>query len=541
MKKFLIFLFCSLSLSLFSEYAQNFTLDIPPQEWGALGKPKNMQGDLLVLNDGTQIWGQLKELPDIQYPFTSIPFEIREVAGIAFVKGANGTIKMQYVTRNGQNFIGTGPQQLSFHKQYTTKEKKFFFFTRTKTAYNPGVIETQDINFIILKYRGKVPPILGENYLSMTLWNGDRFPFKADTFTIHLRQGAREFSIQTKDIQDVWITGGIEGYLKGVGLEQKLDFSYITDTQYQVLLGKNNQKITLPWKDIKRIRGDMGRFTLVTPYYFSMFKDPYDDDDMVYVPAGQFILGTNIRADQTVASVPKLQGNGSVSPFTTAQYLINPNQAPTAESPSLLVHTPAFWIDKYEVTNAQYQNFIEATGHQAPYGWHNRKFPMGKGEYPVVNVSYTDAQAYAKWAGKRLPSEVEWERAAKGISGFPYPYGPHFSSQLANTNQKNTTPVGSFEKRLQAVFLNPKNFHMAIQDMSGNVAEWTSTSYNSAWYAQLKKERNFNNPQNLRESSLKVIRGGSYMSSFETATTTYRSYMDREEANPYTGFRCVKD
>ena len=82
---------------------------------------------------------------------------------------------------------------------------------------------------------------------------------------------------------------------------------------------------------------------------------------------------------------------------------------------------------------------------------------------------------------------------------------------------------------------------MAIQDMSGNVAEWTSTSYNSAWYAQLKKERNFNNPQNLRESSLKVIRGGSYMSSFETATTTYRSYMDREEANPYTGFRCVKD
>ena len=535
MKKIVFLLLCLQTLH-FSTYAQEFTLEIPSKEWGSIGAPETLENDLIVLKDGTQIEGLLTQLPPIVYPFAKIDFTTDEVSGIAFIKGgATSSIQMQYVTRNGQNYISSGPEKLTF---YLNNEKEKASILGDVYNEREHKIQTQAINFILLKKRSDIPFLISKNYLSMTLWNGDRFPFQIDTYRINLRQGEKHFSILTKNILDVWVTGGIEGYLKGIGIEQPLNYSFIEEKEFSFLLAKNNQKITIPWKEIKRIRNDMGRFILVTPYKFSAFKDPLDHNNMVYIPPGKFILGTNLLSNQNVNKEPTFFDKSVVTPYTSVQYIINQNYIPTINSPSVMVKVSGFWMEKYEVTNKQYQVFIESTGYHPPPSWTNNQPPKGKDNYPVVYVSYNDAKAYAKWAGKRLPTEVEWERAAKGITGYPYPYGPHYNSQFANTNSKHSKSVGFYEQRVFSNVYKPEYFQMRVQDMSGNVAEWTSTTYDPNWYERIKREKDLYNPQNFG-SGFKVVRGGSFLSSPETATTTYRNFQKKNEKNSYTGFRCV--
>ena len=148
------------------------------------------------------------------------------------------------------------------------------------------------------------------------------------------------------------------------------------------------------------------------------FKTGKDGAEMVLIPAGEFQMGSNYGYND--------------------------------EKPVHTVYLDAFYMDKYEVTNALYKKFMDATGHKAPAYWNDSSYNAP--DQPVLGVSWNDAKAYAEWAGKRLPTEAEWEKAARGgLVGKKYPWGDSISHDDANyggTGGKDkwdgTSPVGSF-------------------------------------------------------------------------------------------------
>jgi formylglycine-generating enzyme required for sulfatase activity len=218
---------------------------------------------------------------------------------------------------------------------------------------------------------------------------------------------------------------------------------------------------------------------------------------MVYAPGGTFIMGRDKGTD-------------------------------VAERPAHQVKVEPFFIDIYEVTNEDYKKFVEATGHHAPATWSGKAYPSHAARKPVTGVTWDDANAYAEWAKKRLPTEVEWEFAARGTNGRLYPWGDAWKQGSANANGASqglaevgmslggASPVGAF-------------------DMIGNAWEWTASDLRAYPGGHL--------PANLPSGELKVIRGGSYESTKDYATTTYRTGWPARGASTYaqTGFRCVRD
>lgn len=178
----------------------------------------------------------------------------------------------------------------------------------------------------------------------------------------------------------------------------------------------------------------------------------------------------------------------------------------------------AFEIDVYPVTNRQYQRFRDASGYEPlPEHWEGGAYPISKADHPVVNVSYRDAESYAKWAGKRLPTEQEWEKAARGPNGRAYPWGNTFNRQNCNNvevSEHDTTEVTAFPNGAS---------QYGVYDLCGNVWEWAST-----------------NVFPDREDA-KVLRGGSWASPKETVMGTTRAYEKSERRRRDVGFRCVRD
>jgi formylglycine-generating enzyme required for sulfatase activity len=223
--------------------------------------------------------------------------------------------------------------------------------------------------------------------------------------------------------------------------------------------------------------------------------------------------------------------------------------------PQHQVHVDIFWIDKYEVTNAEYKEFVDATGHPVPYvqadwaerfnwGLINYTFPAGRENHPVVLVSWNDALAYCEWRGKRLPTEAEWEKAARGTDGRRYPWGNEwFSGDAPMTNilgvRDDTAQVGTYPQDTSPY---------GAMDLAGNAAEWVSDSYqpypNSSFWTK------------DYEKGYKAIRGGSWLSpgrserisspnelvsvDFGHVTTAHRWGARRKERFVSVGFRCAR-
>ena len=209
------------------------------------------------------------------------------------------------------------------------------------------------------------------------------------------------------------------------------------------------------------------------------------------------------------------------------------------EEPVHTVYVDAFYMDKYEVTNAQYWRFVQATEHSEPEGyshadnqpledfkpWSDSRFSGD--DHPVVCVSWYDAQAYASWAGKRLPTEAEWEKAARGgLVGMEYPWGDKRTEEDANygSNIGHTTPVGSY----------PPNDY-GLCDMAGNVWEWCSDWYDRNYYSNSPRS----NPQGADSGSYRLVRGGGWSRSPASADITGRLYYIPSFKCDYVGFRCV--
>lgn len=202
------------------------------------------------------------------------------------------------------------------------------------------------------------------------------------------------------------------------------------------------------------------------------------------------------------------------------------------ERPAHEVKVGPFYIDQFEVTCEQYQRFVEEKHHKAPPGWRNGKYPDGWTKLPVTGVSWEDASAYAKWLGKRLPTEAEWEFAARGADERRYPWGGDWDPMGANAE-------GSGPGRPTEVGLHPRGASpFEVQDMAGNVWEWTADSIHSYEGANIPEDKFSPDARNR----LKVIRGGCYLSDARSANTTYRRGWPANGADyTQTGFRCARD
>ncbi|MCS6775882.1 MAG: SUMF1/EgtB/PvdO family nonheme iron enzyme [Chloroherpetonaceae bacterium] len=210
------------------------------------------------------------------------------------------------------------------------------------------------------------------------------------------------------------------------------------------------------------------------------------------------------------------------------------------ERPGRQVYLPAFWIDVHEVTNGQYRRFCEATGHRPPPHWNNGTFPPGQEDWPVVYVTWEDAAAYAKWAGKRLPTEAEWEKAARGTDGRDYPWGNTFDPRHAALEEARFGKVGRFPSGASPY---------GCLDMAGNVWEWTADWYDAypgaPRYPVTRIGPITYSPLSIHYGKkYKVIRGGGAFEYYSISNTGRTA--DRARALPFAGyiglgFRCVMD
>jgi iron(II)-dependent oxidoreductase len=217
-------------------------------------------------------------------------------------------------------------------------------------------------------------------------------------------------------------------------------------------------------------------------------KDPVA---MVYVPGGSYVMG----ADKGF-----------------------PDEQPKHE-----ISIDPFYIDIHEVTVAQYKKFLDETGRSAPGFWLPE---IDRPDHPVVGVSWKDAAAYAKWAGKRLPTEAEWELAARGgTAEGRYPWGDEPDLQFANVGSFGIAPVKSFK---------PNGY--GIYDMIGNVWEWCSDWYDPEYYSSSPKE----NPQGPESGKYKVLRGWAWYCNKDQVKVTKRYSSDPTARSYSYGFRCVK-
>jgi len=232
---------------------------------------------------------------------------------------------------------------------------------------------------------------------------------------------------------------------------------------------------------------------------------------MVLVPAGEFFMGNPDEDD--------------------AHY---------DENPCHKVYLDAFWIDCHEVTNRHYKAFLDDTGHEAPYvdtewaypyNWKNGSYPAGRADHPVVLVSWEDAAAYAAWAGKRLPTEAEWEKAARGgLVKQYYPWGntideTHASYFTSITIKNEMKPVGSLMQ-------NP----YGIYDIAGNVWEWCADWYGKTYYRVSPDE----NPKGPEKGQYRVFRGGSWTNNEEFLRCSERAKNAPVYRSHMLGFRCAQ-
>jgi len=239
----------------------------------------------------------------------------------------------------------------------------------------------------------------------------------------------------------------------------------------------------------------------------------------IAIPAGKFKMGTDLK------------------------------NADAASRPQHMVELKAYRIDKYLVTNAQYARFIASTGHRPPSDWKAGKIQQGTLLYPVTLVNWFDARAYAKWAGKRLPTEAEWEKAARGTDGRRWPWGNEMNPAVLNTyyNVGSASNVNTYIKGVSPY---------GVFDMAGNVDEWVEDDFmpyegtdatKEVFQGKVAKAQD-DQDRAMKLSELvpvnrqyKVLRGGSWKGDPFSTATYHRDYAWSNYASDFYGFRCASE
>jgi formylglycine-generating enzyme required for sulfatase activity len=261
----------------------------------------------------------------------------------------------------------------------------------------------------------------------------------------------------------------------------------------------------------------------------SLQRQPFEPE-LVLIPAGEFLMGSDPNRDKDTRE---------------------------DEQPQHKLYLPDYYIAKTPVTYAQYAAFVEA-GHKPPKHWSGQKPPQGKKDHPVVNVSWHDAMAYCKWLSEatskpyRLPSEAEWEKAARGMDGRIYPWGDEWDAKRCNVKgiiarllgvlgiSDGTTPVGAYPQGASPY---------GVLDMAGNVREWTTT----LWGRWIRNDEfpDFGYPYDPKDGRenlevrddnniIWVVRGGSWIRGRNVARCAFRDMYYPEWDRLDLGFRlCV--
>lgn len=250
---------------------------------------------------------------------------------------------------------------------------------------------------------------------------------------------------------------------------------------------------------------------------------------MVYVPAGEFLMGSaEEEIDRTADTCPA----GCDREWFAV------------EAPAHTVWLDGFWIGKHEITNAQYRAFVDAGGYAngawwSEEGWNwlqksKRKQPSfwtkaqwNGDDYPVVGVTWYEADAFARWAGMRLPTEAEWEKAARGTDGRWWPWGNEWDAARTNSEESalgRTTPVGSYPAGASPY---------GALDMAGNVSEWCSDWRVDDYY----KESPASNPAGPLTGMERVARGGEFDAHWDWARCAARGWGAPHSNSIRMGFR----
>jgi len=203
------------------------------------------------------------------------------------------------------------------------------------------------------------------------------------------------------------------------------------------------------------------------------------------------------------------------------------------QKPMHFVYTSAFYIDKYEVSNAQYRKFMEATQHPPPLYWDDELF--NQPDQPVVGVSWFDAMAYARWKGRRLPTEAEWEKAARGSDGRLYPWGGKWAKGF------NLFFVNVFGQEDKYEFTAPVDYYQTgispfgVYNLAGNVWEWCLDWYDPEYYKYSPEL----DPEGPEPQRMKVLRGGSWINNIDGVSAINRARNLPTTKNNIYGFRTV--
>jgi len=214
------------------------------------------------------------------------------------------------------------------------------------------------------------------------------------------------------------------------------------------------------------------------------------------------------------------------------------------DTPSHKIAVDAFYMDKYEVTNEEYARFADATKRAKPWHWAGGKIPQGQERYPIYNVTWFDADAYCKSVGKRLPSEAEWEKAARGgLDRAKFPWGEtalgmggYEAAEAGTANKSGNQAHTNYPFGPTTVGSLPPN-GLGLFDIAGNVWEWTNDWYERSYYSVSPTK----NPSGPPTGTYKVMRGGSWADDDErNLMNSFRNYTDPDQKASSIGFRCAK-
>ena len=241
---------------------------------------------------------------------------------------------------------------------------------------------------------------------------------------------------------------------------------------------------------------------------------------------------TEVPATATPTEEPVAMPDSPMILIPAGEFTLGVDGDDAEDGPAQIVDLPAFEIDQFEVTNEDFAAFVNATSYvtvaeaSGDQGW--QRYATNRGDHPVVKVTWNDAVAFCTWVGKRLPTEEEWEKAARGTDGRIFPWGNSFNSAAANVKAaglRDTVPVGSYPDGASAY---------GVHDLGGNVWEWTAS-----WFKAYPGNTSDNQYFGER---FRVTRGGAWFEEPPQVATYNRNAADPEiTANDDLGFRCVRD
>ena len=357
---------------------------------------------------------------------------------------------------------------------------------RTNRTQRPWIASsfTGDFSFAALRHPAAAPPpVVAARPPELPRIEG-REEARAEIGTLSLRSPVAGVEVFLGD-QRVWTTRAGAAYV----------LSNVPTGSRTVIARREGYR---EWRREVQVAADQRTEVVIDIEPLGPAKTTQGEDgaEMVLVPAGEFWMGSE---------------DGGAD-----------------EKPRHRVTLDAFYIDKHEVTNARYGRFMGATGRSVPTYWNDSTW--NSPQQPVVGVSWDDADAYCKWAGKRLPTEAEWEKAARGTDGRKYPWGEQWDASRANSVESKlgkTVPVGAYPAGASPY---------GALDMAGNAWEWVADWYDRDYYRRSPEQ----NPRGPETGSGRVLRGGSWLSLPILLRAANRYDFTPGSRSDLIGFRCAR-